>query len=253
LADCGIQIAFQAGYLTLARHYPTEPVPTSVALAIPNEDTSDFLASAFFASLRSKAVVSKYEAWSRALLLMDVDKVEAAGTDLLAAVSAEQGFSISNETALRIVLASPFAGNGGARLSARDGSVRTAAEVTGEEAGVHCQGVGVQGVGRRPDIVMSWADSAGDLHMLVMELKFLRWSDWKGSASKLTTAVIDAVDQMEQDSGEFFDIGAGKMKKLRVGARKSVIDKRNWHGMALVAGALWDRAVSTWACLLNSH
>jgi hypothetical protein len=223
-----------------------------VELAIPNEDTSDFLASAFFESLRSKAVVSKYEAWSRALLLMDVDKVEAAGTDLLAAVNAQQGFSISNEAALRIVLASPFAADKGTELLDDVSSLVTAAEVTVKEAGVQWQGAGVQGVGRRPDIVMSWADSAGDLHMLVVELKFLRWSDWKGSASKVTKAVIDAVDQMEQDSGEYFDIGAGKMKKLRVGASNSVIDKRNWHGMALVVGALWNRAVSTCACLLNS-
>jgi hypothetical protein len=226
-ATAGTVIAFQAGYLTLARRYDAVVPPDTVELCAPNDDTRRFLESMFFMWLESGVSLSKVQAWVRALVTLNIDEIAAAGADLLHAVSVHESLAITNEASLRIVLAAPFVGSSVEFYSELDISeMDAAAEVAGYEAGTDSR--------RRADIVVSWREH-GQHYMVVVELKFLRGAASERSGRK---KAIEAVKQIERSDNDYFKTGHEMVKKLRrLRCRSDVtVPEKNRYGLALVAG-----------------
>jgi hypothetical protein len=247
LAYAGVKIAFQAGYLTLARRYPTVPIPRFVELCPPSDGTRDFLNSVCLRAVQSVASQSTLDAWARALLSLDVEVMKAAAAAVLVAMTArDSSFEITNKARLQIVLTSPFAGSDSesAALFTRLGYNDAVAVAALSESGGAWAGRGLEdGGGRRSaDLVVSWKGGDGCYHMLVLVLKLeLHWhqentpKDEASMESRAQERGIEAVKQIAnlEARGEYFQAGYAMLRKRHPNV---VVEESNCHGVALVAG-----------------
>jgi hypothetical protein len=155
-------MAFHAGYLTLARRYPSKPIPGIVELCPPNDRMRDFLNSMYLNAVHRAVLQCRwtYDVWAslRALLSLDVEVIKSVATTVLRAVATRESFQIANKACLQIVLTSPFARNSSLYRQHHSDVVAVVAALSESGARPCLESKDGGGPGRTSDLVVSWKD-----------------------------------------------------------------------------------------------